>query len=40
MGATLENLMATSEFGADTEIGKNEEPCVPDVTPEEVSASS
>jgi hypothetical protein len=35
--ATLENLLATGEFGADTSVGGgDEEPCVPDVTPEQV----
>lgn len=37
MHATLENLLASSEFGANTDMGEPDEPCVPDVTPEELN---
>jgi hypothetical protein len=39
--ATLENLLSGDEFGASTDVGSSsssDEPCVPDVTPEEVSS--
>ncbi len=39
--ATLENLLSSGEFGASAGMGassSSDEPCVPDVTPEEVSS--
>jgi hypothetical protein len=39
--ATLENLLSSDEFGASAGMGassSSDEPCVPDVTPEEVSS--